>query len=81
MRKQKLYTYHVTMDIPNSQRTHAETDVPEVANQFDAKCAASKVFFGHLFTGTFKYMKAERVKDEDEQTLDWYDEIRAATGV
>jgi hypothetical protein len=65
MKQQKLYNYHVTLDIPNSQQTHDEVDVENVPNQFEAKCAASKKFFDHLFTGTFKYMKAERVTAED----------------
>lgn len=62
MKEKKLYDYHVTLDIPNKLQTHAEMDVKQVPNQFEAKCVACKKFFlGNLFTGTFKYMKAERL--------------------
>lgn len=59
-KQKKLYTYRVTLDIPNSMKTHSVTTVKDVPNQFEAKSRASKLWYGHLFTGTFKYMKAVR---------------------
>lgn len=61
----KTYTYHVTLDIPNSMKTHDEVDVENVPNQFEAKCAATLMMFNHQFTGVHKYMKAERVTEEE----------------
>lgn len=60
----KPKTYKVTVSPPGSE-SETFTVVSRDGTVLTAKAEASKLYYNHVFTGQFKYMRAKAVKQED----------------
>ena len=57
---EKLKTYEVTVSPPGSERLVYRVQAKDVLG---AKTEASKLYYNHVFTGQYKYMRAKLVKE------------------
>ncbi len=58
---EKLKTYEVTVSPPGSEQQVYTVKADSVLG---AKTEASKLYYNHVFTGQYKYMRAKLVKEQ-----------------
>jgi hypothetical protein len=60
MTTKQLQTWEVVVQIPDQEQ---EVIQVQAASNIDAKAEASKQYYGSVFTGQFKYMRAHVLKE------------------
>ncbi len=58
--KQTYKRYQVTVNPPKSEQ---QTYTIHAKSASDAKAEASLIYYGHLFTGQYQYMRVKRVNE------------------
>jgi hypothetical protein len=59
--KQTYKKYQVTVTPPGSEQV---SYIIHALSALDAKTEASKLYYRHVFTGQYRYMRVKRIKDE-----------------
>jgi len=60
--KQTYKKYQVTVNPPKSEQV---TYTVHALNALNAKTEASLLYYGHVFTGQYQYMRVQRIKEEE----------------